>query len=202
MTSPTPATTLSTEPPDVTLPAIPAGFVRIDLTMFRGRHPKAAQITAVPDAVAEIASSTSYAATFGIAAPTADAVERDLSLALRWTVLRRSLEELLVYARTNEAITWKTGLATIDRLEAAFRVVAAQEPTIAALFPATARLVEVPVVQAKRASATRARNAKAKGASTASATATRRTVAASGAPSAASAVAASTPATTVTPGGT
>ncbi len=199
---------LSIAPPDVTLPAIPAGFTPVDLRNYRGTHPKAAQVTALPDAITELESSTTYASTFGPAAPPVATLTIDLAIASRWTTLRTAVQAFLIYVKSNEAITWKTGLAELDQLNAAYKVVVAQNPAIATAYPATTRLLDVPKVLAARATATRARKVKAKAttsastASTASAANPPAPVASTTAtsPSAAAAPVTSTTVTTVTGG--
>jgi len=154
----------SIAPPDYTIPAPPTGFVPVNLDNYRGAHPKAAQITALQDAVNELATSTSYAMTFGAAVPPAEQLAGDLDAAGRWTALRVSLEALLVYAKSNEAVTWKTGLTGLDQLNQVFKVVAKQNPALLAVFPATQRLLDVSKVISQKAVASRAKSAKGKAA--------------------------------------
>ncbi len=184
---------LSIAPPDVTLPAIPAGFTPVDLKNYRGVHPKAGQITALPDAIAELRASTTYSSTFGPAAPPVGPLTADLAVASSWTALRGAIEAYLIYVKSNEAITWKTGMAGIDKLNATYKVVLAANPAIATAYPATTRLLDVPKVLAARGAATRARKVKAKATTSASPAAATAT-------SAAAAPATSTTVTTVTGG--
>jgi hypothetical protein len=151
---------LSTTPPNVTIPAPPTGFVPVNLDNYRGSHPRAGEITAIPDVVVELNASTSYDATFGGAVPPATTVAGDLDTAAQWTALRIALEAYLLYVRSLEAITWKTALADMEKLRASFKVVAAQNPALIAAFPATERLLDVTKVIGQRGAATRARNAK------------------------------------------
>jgi hypothetical protein len=153
---------LSTTPPDLTIPAPPAGFVPVNFQNYRGFYPRAGEFTAIPDVVLELAGATSYASTFGGAVPAAATVAGDLDTASRWTALRVALEAYLVYVRSVEVITWKTATLDIDKLRASFKVVAAQNPGLIAAFPATERLLDVQKVIGQRAAASRARDAKAK----------------------------------------
>jgi hypothetical protein len=159
--APTPVVIASTAPPDILIPAPPTGFVPVNLLDYRGSHPKAGQITAVPDAVAELESSSSYANVFGAAVPPANQIAGELTVAARWTALRVSAEALLLYLKSFEAITWKTALTDLEKLDAVFTVFAAQNPAMVAAFPQTAKLLEVPKVIGARAASTRARKRKA-----------------------------------------
>ena len=165
-TTPVPTTVVvspSLQPPTVTLPAVPKGFVPVILKQYRGAHPKAAQITALPDAITELQqSATSYANVFGAGVPTASRLAADLSTASQWTALRVELESFLVYVKSNEAITWKAGLAEIDQLDGVFKAIAGRNAALLAPFPALQKLLVVPETIGQAAAVTRARNAKAK----------------------------------------
>jgi hypothetical protein len=159
----------STTPPDVTLPLPPTGFVPVILGNYRGAHPKAGELTALPDAVAELESTSSYVATFGASVPHASTLAVELATASEWTKLRVATESFLLYAKSLEAITWKTALADLEKLDAVFQVVAAQNPALIAPFPATERLLDVRKSISARGAASRAKTAKATKAKAASA---------------------------------
>jgi hypothetical protein len=147
-----------TEPPDWTIPAPPAGFVPVNLLDYRGSHPKVGQIAALPGAIAELEASSTYATVFGAAAPSANQLAGELAVAGRWTTLRVAAEALLGFLKSYEAITWKTALTDLDKLDALFQVFQAQNPAVVAAFPETAKLLDVPKVIGQRAAAARVRN--------------------------------------------
>jgi hypothetical protein len=149
-------------PPDLTLPVVPTGFVPVDAKDYAGVHPRAAQAAAMPNAITELEKSTSYEATFGATVPPADKLAGDMTTAAAWTAQREALENYLVYVKSCEAVTWKLVLAELDQLNAGFKAAVANNSGVAAQFPATARLLDVPKVLAQRAAATRARKAKGK----------------------------------------
>jgi hypothetical protein len=159
----------STTPPDVTLPVPPVGFVPVKLGQYRAAHPKAGELAALPDAITELESSTSYAETFGSGVPQASPLAATLTTAARWTALRVATEAFLLYAKSNEAITWKAGLADLDALDAVFQAVASRNSALVAAYPATARLLDVRKAISERAAVTRAAKAKASGAANRSA---------------------------------
>lgn len=130
----------------------------MNLLNYRGSHPKAAQVTAVPDAVLELTSSSSYEALFGSSAPPAAQLAAELATASQWTAMRVATESFLRYVKSLEAITWKTGLADLDKLNALFKVVETQDPVAIAAFPATQRLFDVDKVIGQKANAARLRN--------------------------------------------
>jgi len=159
---------LSLPPPDVSIPALPAGFAPVNLLDYRGSHPKAGQIAALPGAISELESSTSYGETFGSVVPPAMTLAGNLGNAAKWTALRLTLETFLVYVKSNEAVTWKLGLAELEQLDVVFQALVKKNGTLAAEFPALQRLLGVPKAIAQRSVATRARNLKAKALTTVS----------------------------------
>ena len=160
-TASTDASAVPTAPPDVTIPVPPAGFVPVNFKLYRGSFPRLGQIVAAPGAIVELESSTSYAMVFGTVVPPASQLASELTVATQWTALRIRIEAYLEYVRSNEAITWKTGLSDLDKLGQSFDLVAAQNPSLLAGFPELSKLLDVPKVIAKAAAATRARNTKA-----------------------------------------
>ena len=166
-TAAVPAAILANQPPTVILPGIPPGFVPVHLGDYRGTHPRAGQVTATPGAIQELEASTSYQATFGPAAPPAAQLAGELTIASEWTALRIKIEAFLVYVKSFEAITWKTALADLDRLDAIFQVILAQNPALVAGFPELAKLLDVQKTIGQRSAASRVRNKKAKARTTA-----------------------------------
>jgi len=162
---------LPTDPPDVTLPAVPAGFVPVNLKLYRGSFPRVGQIAAMPGAIIELSNSASYEATFGPTAPSASQLVAEFTVASQWTAMRIRIEAFLVFVRSNEAITWKTSLSDIETLSALYQLFAKQNPTVVAGFPELGKLLEVRSVISKVGAASRARNAKQKAAKAASAAA-------------------------------
>jgi hypothetical protein len=156
------AAVYSTDPPDITIPPPPAGFNPVDLEDYRRSRPKKAQYAAFPDAILELRASTTYTGLLGTVVPSAAALAKSLDTARQWTALRIALEAFLVYAKSLEAVTWKTGLDDLAKVDAVYQAVAAQNPQALASLPALGRLLEVPKGIATRAAAKRVRNAKVK----------------------------------------
>jgi hypothetical protein len=149
---------MSTAPPDMPIPTVPAGFIPVDASNYRGFRPKAAQLIAFPDAILELESATTYEEVFGTAIPSATDIAEALATASSWTAFRVAIQALLIYAKSLEAITWKTGLTNLEKLEAVYHAVAATNPAAVAAFPALQRVFEVSTVIAAKVKATRARN--------------------------------------------
>jgi hypothetical protein len=152
---------MSITPPEVTIPAVPEGFVAVSLKNYRGYYPKAAQTVAIPDAVQELESSTSYEDVFGGAVVSATKLAGDLNNLMGWSALRIRLEAYLEYVQSNEAIASKAAMVELDQLADVYNAINKANPAALAAFPATGRLLDVPKVAGARAAATRARNAKA-----------------------------------------
>jgi hypothetical protein len=157
-------------PPDFTMPVPPAGFVPVNFGDFRGSHPKAVQIAATPAAIVELKTATSYTTVFGAGAPDASNLANELVTASGWTTLREAIQAYLLYVRSFEVITWKQALTDLAKLDAVFKGVAANDPSLLAAFPATEKLLKALDVISARSAATRAANAKAEVAQTTAAT--------------------------------
>jgi hypothetical protein len=153
---------LSTSPPVVNIPAAPAGFVPVNLLDYKGAHPKTGQVAAVPDAVAELTGSTTYATTFGPAAPEVGSFVQQLDDAVGWTQLRNEVEAFLLYVRSQEAVAWKAGLTQIDQAKAVYDITLVRNPSVPVLFPALTRLLEVTNAIGLKSAAARKRNKAAK----------------------------------------
>ncbi len=188
-------------PPDITIPAPPTGFVPVSLVDYRGSHPKAGQIAAVPNAVAELnANAASYTQTFGPAVPPAPQLAGKLTNASQWTAMRVAIEAFLIYVKSNEAVAWKSALTDLEELNAIFQVIEKQNPVLLNGFPEVEKLLGVDKAVGQRAAATRARKAKAKVAGAGTAATVGPIVTGTAAP-AASAPAASATTVTVSSGG-
>jgi hypothetical protein len=155
-----PASVLGAAPAD-TLPAIPAGFTPVILIEYRGSHPKAGQLGAGPDAVLELRDFQGFGALFGTAVPPATQLADEIDNALRWTALREATEAFLVYAKSGEAVAWKTALTDLDKLDPVVQVVTITNPTALVGCPALVRTLDVPKAIARRGQASRVRNTKA-----------------------------------------
>jgi hypothetical protein len=147
-------------PPTVSIPTAPRGFTPVDFKNFRGSFPVAGQVAQVPGVVKELRRSTKYAQVFGPAVPPAERIATELAFAVEWTTLRLKLDAFLLYVRSFEAMTWKSSLADLGKLDAIFRVVAKQNPVVLVDFPELTKLLDVPKVIGKRGAATRARKRK------------------------------------------
>jgi hypothetical protein len=133
----------------------------VNFKLYRGSFPKLGQIVALPGAIIELESNSSYEAVFGSVVPPASQIAGELSLAAQWTALRVKIEAYLEYVRSNEVVTWKTGYADLEKLAASYDVVAEQNPSLLAGYPELTKLIDAPRVIAKAAAQTRARNVKA-----------------------------------------
>jgi hypothetical protein len=148
---------LSTTPPVVSLPPIPAGFTPVNLVDYRGYHPRVGQVAALPDAVAELSSSSTYAATFGPAAPAEGTFVTCLEDAASWSSLHGAIEAFLVYVKSQEAVAWKAALTQIDQAKAVYDVTIARNPSVPTQFPALTRLLEVTNAIGRKSAASRQR---------------------------------------------
>ena len=196
---------LSTTPPVVTFPSSPLGFHAVILAAYRGYNPDTAQVAAIPDVITEVSSSDSYQADLGPAAPEPNAFVTTLTDALGWTNLRAQAEDFLVYVKSQEAVTWKSALIKVDQVKAAYDVALPHNADLPKTYPALARLVDAQTAVARKAAASRKRNAAEKAKTAAASTATASATAASSTTTTPAAPAAPSPSTaTATPanGGT
>lgn len=154
-------------PPQVTIPAVPGGFVPVNAADLKGFRPMASQVAAVPDAIAELGGFANYPAVFGITAPDVAQVTQRLSVAYQWTMLLSQTAAWYKYAKSQQGMAWKDALPLVDSLKAPFDLAETANPAMLSQYPALARLLDAKSVVAKRAASTRA---KGKTAPTATAT--------------------------------
>jgi hypothetical protein len=160
-TTPTNETTggLVKPPPDVAVPKVPAGFVPSNAKDYRGFRPKSSELAVVPDVVLELAGFHNYQTVFGQTAPPVADVAQALDAASQWTSVLADSNDWHEYVHSQEGMAWKDALALVDRLKAPFELAVAHDPTLLSRFPGLARLLRAGKVIAKRASATKKRNA-------------------------------------------
>jgi hypothetical protein len=187
-------------PPNVgDVPSVPAGFSPVTLNLYRGFRPKADQLAAAPDAINELRDFPTFVAVFGATAPSPTQLADELSDALAWAAFRIAVEALLQYAKSGEAVSWKTILLDLDKLAAAIQLITSTNPSALAGCPALVRMLEVPKVIAKQGNAARARTLATNKAKAAAAAVGATTVTSGSA--APAATTATTPAATPAPAG-
>ncbi len=149
-------------PPEVRVPSAPDGWVPPNAADYRGFRPKRTELAVVVDAVLELAAFREYSAVFGMTAPPADQLGAALDTSSKWSALLASSMHWADFVRANEGMAWKDTLGLMDRLKMPFSLATLHDPTIAAKFPALARLLGAQKAIAKRSVATRKVNAVAK----------------------------------------
>jgi hypothetical protein len=131
----------------------------------------ASEIAAVPDAVAELQVFTDYMTVFGITAPDPGQLGQRLTIAAQWTTLLSQSSGWNTYVRSQEGMAWKDALLLMDKLKLPFQLASAANPALLSSYPALARLLGASTVVAKRAVATKKKNAKNAAAASAAAAA-------------------------------
>ena len=155
--APAPGPGIVKPPPTVTIPSPPAGFVPANPKDYRGFRPKSSEIAAVPDSVVELQNFTNYNVVFGSTAPAVGDLAQGLDASLLWTSLLADSSDWMAYVKSQEGMAWMVTLTLVDKLKAPFALASANDPTLAARYPALARLLGAAKVIAKRGAATKAR---------------------------------------------
>lgn len=153
------ATGIVNPPPQVVIPSPPAGFVPPNAADYRGFRPKQGELAVVSDAVLELAAFRDYTSVFGMTAPPAAHVGSALDTASKWSTLLHLSTAWIDYVKAGEGMAWKDTLGLMDSLKAPFNLAAARDPSLSSRFPALSRLLGAQTVIAKRAAASRQRNA-------------------------------------------
>ena len=146
-------------PPEVAVPRAPSGFVPSNPKDYRGFRPKSSELAVVPDVVLELGQFADYEEVFGRTAPPVENVSRALDAVAQWTALLAETSSWMEYVKSQEGMGWKDTLTLVDRLKAPFELASGHDPTLLSRYPALARLLGASKVIAKRAAATRKRNA-------------------------------------------
>jgi hypothetical protein len=99
-------------------------------------------------------------------APPVDHVSQALDAAGQWSELLVETQNWMSYVKSLEGMAWKDTLTLIDRLKGPFALAGANDPSLLSKYPALARLLVVAKAAAKKAVATKKRNAKSAGSGT------------------------------------
>jgi len=161
---------LMAEPPSVSIPVPPTGFVPVKPDDLKGYRPIQSELAAVPDAIVELAQFPSWVSTFGLLAPPPDEVGQRLQIASDWTALLAQTNSWGSYVKSQTGMAWKDALEVVNSLKTPFQLASAANPSISRQYPALTRLLGAQTVVAKRAAATKKRT-KAAAAATAAAAA-------------------------------
>ena len=154
-------------PPQVTIPAVPAGFVPANPADLRGFRALASQVAAIPGAIAELQGFANYTTVFGITAPDVTQLTQRLSVGSEWTTLLSQTAAWYNYTKSQQGTAWKDAMLLLDTLKSPFDLASTANPALLSQYPAIARLLGAKTVVAKRAASSRARNKKAEAAQTA-----------------------------------
>jgi hypothetical protein len=181
-------------PPAVTVPSVPAGFVKPATSTLVGSRPSERQVAAAPLAVIDLQSFSNYATLLGQAAPPVGDLIVGLNVALAWHLLRQPSEAWDEYVRCEDGLAWKWILAQLDVLRPIFLNAIAQNPSLASKYQGLAKLLDARNVSARQAVVTRKKNAKTQAAQAAATAAAVKAVtpAAAQAPASAPATSAKT----------
>ncbi len=152
---------LMSGPPSVTVPVPPSGFVPVRAIDLRGYRPMQSELASVPDAILELGQVPNWGPIFGITAPAATSVAQRLQVGAQWTALRAQSDSWSSYVNSQEGMAWKDALEVLNSLKPAFALATAASPSMLSAYPALTRLLGAQKVVAKRAVATRKKNAAA-----------------------------------------
>jgi hypothetical protein len=148
-------------PPEVDVPAPPAGFVATSGAEYRGVCPKTTELVVVGDAIHEVATCADLAGTFGRSMPSAGNLVGALTAAAAWSTIRAKSLAYDEYCRTQEGLAWVAARKLLTKAQPIVLHAAATDPTVAAEFPSLVQFLSVPHVAAQRAAATRRANQEA-----------------------------------------
>jgi hypothetical protein len=147
-----------TDASQMAVPGVPAGFVPVNPRDYRGFHPMASQLAALPEALAELRAFADYSARFGTTAPRAAELTRRLAAAAQWAAIFAQTAAWYEYVQSQHLTTWRDAVELMNELKSPFQLASRADPALAAQYPAIARLLAATRVNAKRSAASRARN--------------------------------------------
>ena len=161
----TPATAgLAPPPSNANIPSPPSGFVPVTGGFATGVRPTKGELMAMPDAIAELQTFTDYATVLGQTVPTQANVLATFAAADAWSVMGVATKAWEAYVSNEEGVGWTAVRQQIASLKPAFKLAAAANPALLTTYPKLAALLGAKSAIAKKGSATKAANKKAKAA--------------------------------------
>ena len=165
------APNLANPPPDSDIPIRPAGFVPPDPHEFMGYRPTAKETGAATSVIRDSATNDDYVATFGSAVPSAATLSDALQLGVEWLAMHEATQLWDVYARAQNNLAWKGALMLLDQLKPTFLNALLRNPALALKYPGLTQMFDAAKLVARKAAATKTKNAKAKATAAAAVTA-------------------------------
>ena len=161
----TPATVgLAPPPSNANIPSPPPGFIPVTGGFAKSIRPTKAELMAMPDAIVELQSFTDYAAVLGQTVPAQANVITTFGTAGQWSVMRVATMAWEAYVSNEEGVGWTAVRQQIASIKPAFNLAAAANPALLTTYPKLATLLGAKSAAAKKGSATKAANKKAKAA--------------------------------------
>jgi len=148
-------------PADANIPKPPEGYVPAPPGEFRNIVPRAAELTALPQALIELNKFTDYAQVFGGAAPSLAEVLEGFTLGSQWSKMRATTETWDGYCVLQEGYSWKTIRLLIARLGPVFAVAIRANPKLVSRFPGLTALLGAKKAIAQKGASTRRLNKQA-----------------------------------------
>jgi hypothetical protein len=161
---------LADDPPNVTLPLIPASFNQPAMSVFRGSYPNKFELLAMPAAVNDLGRFVDYTSLLGSSATPAATFAAVVTRGLAWRAIRQEAEDWVTYVKAEDAMAWKAVSPILDEVRPLFLFAVSKNASIASTYPGLAQLFNASKEVAKAAKTTRAKNAKATAAKDAAAT--------------------------------
>ena len=154
----TSAVSIPNAPPLGSVPVPPDGYAPAPPRAFRNAVPRRAELTALPQALVDLASFGEYDAMLGAtAAPHAELFQA-LTTSASWTSMCRRTQEWAKYASLMEGLSWERVRRQLETVRPAFALALKRNPKLAEQYPGLARLLAAPSMAALEGAAARRAN--------------------------------------------
>ena len=160
--TPLPIVFVASPPAGVSIPTIE--YQPASPGEFRSVLPHVSELTALPQAIKDLAAFTSYQQTFGTAAPDYQEVTQAFTVGAQWTSMRKLSKTWDGYCQVQQGLAWRAIRQLMSQLVPLFAIAAAANPKLLTQYPGLASLLGAKKAIAKKAVSTKQANKKAKAA--------------------------------------
>ena len=158
--TPVPIIFVAPPPPDVSIPTVE--YAAATPGEFRNVMPRASELTALAQAIKDLAAFKSYTLTFGSAAPDYEEVVQAFTVGAKWTSMRALSSSWDGYCLVQQGLAWRAIRMLMSQLVPIFAIAAATNPKLLTQYPGLASLLGAKKTIAQRGASTKKANKTAK----------------------------------------
>jgi hypothetical protein len=156
--SPSAPAFIALPPASASIPAPPTGWVPRPGEDYRGKQPKAAELTNIEGAISDMIRFTNFATVLGNTVAPADQIIHLLQAGAAWSGIRVATASWDVYCSAQEGLAWTAIRGVMQTLRPSFDLAVQVNSAVSTMYPSLASLLAAQQVIARKGASTRAAN--------------------------------------------